>query len=321
MSGKAVKEPVESKVVTKKDTLRSMALFALAGAIVYLAVAIIKVAQQIPAILQQVEQVNATAIDAVDKANPVIEAVPGFVLGLQDTNHLIPQILKEAEAATSQIPAILQRVDSIQQQLDALHNDLPGVLKVVEQTNKTINETNTQIEAALPLVPLVLAQVEQTRDVIPDYLTRVENLVDSTRELSEEAGKGAVSGVLKGILTSPFGLLKNTRDLLFSGFSSELGYTEEDFERVYKAAIELLNSADAENQTKTWRNTKSGNSGEIRVTDQYSREGSDCKQVELLFRAKKGTEESLEKQVCMSDSGQWELVDSAHPETPVFDGH
>jgi len=300
------------------DHWRSFALFALALAIAYFAFALASIARHIPDFLAQVEELRQQAGATVEKVNPIVEAVPD-ILSVADNisttipaivneseqyRALVPQILQEIEANRAQIPIILQQVDLVQKQVDGLHKDLPEVLSTIGQASATIAETNKQVADIIPLVPPVLDQIEQTRVDIPVYLTRVENIVASSREVTEEAGKGAVTGVFKGIIATPFDLLKGGKDFLVSGFESKNDYTEKDLELVFEAAKSVLESERI--TSKSWSNPDSGHSGQISMIKQYQKKGLECKQINVMFRTKNGNEENSEESVCLNENGQWE---------------
>ncbi|GAA3941145.1 RT0821/Lpp0805 family surface protein [Litoribacillus peritrichatus] len=297
----------------------SFALCLLAGAITYFAYALIQVVNQIPGILGQVESINK-GIEGTEAAiKPLIAQVPNILQTVERVNdsvpvvvsevaavrNTLPLILSEVKATRESLPAVYQRVDRMQDQIDQLQAALPQVLKVSGDAVTAINETNQTVNKALPLVPEVLNQVEETRKVIPGYLDRVDVIVDNSKEISEQIGQGAITGVLKGVITSPFELFKGAERLVSSSFKSAEKMTEEDIKLIEDAAKQVLLSE--EPKSKRWVNVNSGSEGRVTFDRSFQHEGKSCKSLEMSYKTNQGKPEIAHKELCKDEHGRWQI--------------
>ncbi len=312
---------MDHKIKPMKDKLFSFSLTLLAASIAYFAYSILSVSQQIPSILDQVSDINHQIDRTAEKVEPLLVLVPDILQTVENTTNSIPPILdevgkvrqlvpvalKEVEAVRLTLPSILERVDKLHAQIDILEKRLPDILKTVNQITVVVNDTNQQIEKALPLVPEILGEVEKTRNEIPSYLTRVETIVDNTKDISETAGKGAVTGFFKGIISTPFELLKGTENKIRSSLKNEDKITEEDFTLVYQATAKLLQSD--KKDIAYWDNSKTGNKGQVKLVNSFKSEGRECRTVQLLFKAHDGNDDSVNRDFCLNDEGKWGPVE------------
>lgn len=311
-----------------RDKLLSFSLMLIAGSICYFSYSLLSVSKQIPAILDQVSVVSKQIDRTTQNIEPLLAAVPGVletipsILQTVDKTTdsiqpildesgkiraVIPSVLGEVEAVRNSLPSILSRVDSLQQQVTQLQKEIPVILKSVDGVTGAVHETNQRVDKIVPLVPMVLDEVKTTRAEIPTYLTRVENIVANSKGISEAAGKGAVTGFFKGIVATPFELLKGTEDRLRSSLKNERLLTDEDFELVYQASTQLLQ--DENQKTQSWRNPRTGNEGKLTILNSYRYSGEDCKTIQMWFKTKNGSEDTTNKDICQNSEGQWKPVD------------
>lgn len=312
---------MDNQIKPTRDKIFSFSLALLACSIIYFAYSILSVSQQIPSILAQVSDINKQINRTVDEIEPLLVLVPDILLTVDNTTksippilneiseirELVPHALKEVEAVRSTLPSILERIDELYNQVESLQKSLPEVLKTVNGITAVVDDTNQQVEKIIPLVPEVLSEVEKTRNEIPSYLTRVEDIVANSKTISEEAGKGAVTGFFKGIIATPFELIKGTEERIRSGLTNEKVLTDEDFDLVAKAVGELLHSDQVE--TMPWKNTKSGNKGQVTLVNSYQSKGRECRTLKLSFKGKDGSEDSVNRDVCLNSEGKWETVE------------
>jgi uncharacterized coiled-coil DUF342 family protein len=298
---------MENSIKPMRDKIFSLSLILLACSIAYFAYSLISISQQIPSILVQVSNINKQIDSTVEKIDPILILVPDLFNEISEIRQLVPLTLNEAEAIRSTFPSILERVDKLQSQIDTLQKSLPEILKTVDGITEVVDDTNQQVENIIPLVPDVLSEVEKTRAEIPSYLTRIEKVVENSKGISEEAGKGAVTGFFKGIIATPFELIKGTGNLIRSSLENEDMVTDEDLKLVSKASGELLKS----DQMKTiqWKNPNSGNKGQVTLVNSFQGEGRECRTLLFSFKTKDGKEDSVNKDVCLSDSGKWEILE------------
>mgnify|MGYP000263801769 CR=1 FL=1 len=288
---------MDNQIKPTRDKLFSLSLALLACSIAYFAYSLLSISQQIPSILVQVSNINEQIDRTVEKVEPLLVLVTPILNEVGEIRQLVPPALKEVAAVRATLPSILERVDKLHNQVENLQKSLPEMLNTVNDISENI----------IPLIPEVLGEVEKTRNEIPTYLTRVENIVANSKTISEEAGKGAVTGFFKGIIATPFVLIKGTEERIRSSLTNEKMLTDEDFDLVAKAVGELLHSDQIE--TMPWENTKSGNEGQVMLVNSYQSEGRDCRTLELSFKGKDGSEDSVNKDVCQNSEGKWEAVE------------
>ncbi len=311
-----------------RDKLFSFSLILIAGSICYFSYSLLSVSRQIPDILDQISVVSKQIDRTTHNIEPllgtvpnILETLPSILKTIDNTTNsippilaesaniraIIPSVLGEVESVRTTLPAVLDRVDSLQKQVAQLQKDIPVILKSVNGVTAVVHETNQRVDKIIPLVPKVLGEVQATRAEIPNYLTRVENIVANTKGISEEAGKGAVTGFFKGIVATPFELLKGTENRVRSSLKNERLLTDEDFQLVYEASTKLLQSDGQEPQA--WRNPTTGNEGKLTILKTYQYNGESCRTVQMLFKTRNGSEDTTNKDVCQSSDGKWRAVD------------
>jgi archaellum component FlaC len=284
---------MDNQIKPTRDKIFSFSLALLACSITYFAYSILSISQQIPSILAQISDINKQINRTVDEIEPLLVLVPDILLTVDNTTKSILPILNEISKIRELVPQALKEVE-------AVRSTLPSILERVDDTNQ-------QVEKIIPLIPEVLSEVEKTRNEIPSYLTRVEHIVANAKDISEDAGKGAVTGFFKGIIATPFELIKGTEERIRSSLTNEEMITDEDFKLVSKAVGELLESDQVE--TIAWENPSSGNKGQITLVNSYQREERECRALLLLFKAKDGSEDSVNRDVCLNDNGKWEALE------------
>ena len=297
---------MDNQIKATKDKIFSLSLVLLACSIAYFAYSLLSISQQIPSILIQVSNINKQIDSTVEKVEPLLVLVSPVLDEVTEIRKLVPAALEEVEAIRLTLPSILERVDKLHYQVESLQKSLPEILKTVNDITAVVDDSNQQVENIIPLVPDVLTEVEKTRAEIPSYLTRIEKVVENSKGISEEAGKGAVTGFFKGIIATPFELIKGTGNLIRSSLENEDMVTDEDLKLVYKASGELLRS----DQMKTiqWKNPNSGNKGQVTLVNSFQGEGRECRALLFSFKTKDGKEDSVNKDVCLSDNGKWEIL-------------
>jgi archaellum component FlaC len=313
---------VQINTDSSKNYFFSFALVSISVALAYLAYALVLTVNTIPTVMVRV--------DKLEKQLPLI------VAEFSAYRKIIPDIIVETQAYRAQIPAILTRIDDINEQVKALRTDipylldknlppvlaktetlqqqindlylqLPAILASVERSILVLENSNKQIANVVDSMPLLLAESQAIRAAIPGYLDQAEYLVNETKNISEDAGKGMFTGIIKGIISTPFALLNAPRKMLGSGLDNPYLYTDEDYELVYKTTAELLGSKNL--TSKTWRNPKSKNQGKVVLGEIYNYKNMVCRIVTYHIQADKGQRETLMKDMCLNSESQWQLVE------------
>jgi|GEM_PF-2477210 len=307
---------------TERSTILSIALLALAGAIVYLAYALIKVATIVPPALTRVDQVNQQIPAILEVAQEYRTVVPDILDEMSAVRQQIPDILARVDRLQMQVdalqqdipllidnnvPAILARVDKMQLQIEQVQAELPKILSTMDSTTQVIAETNQQIANITPLIPQILQEVATVRGEIPGYFDRAEGLVADTRDVTEEAGKGMFTGLLKGIVSAPFELLRAPANMFGDDLKNKRFFTNEDFELSLNSAKYVLSQREL--TSNSWRNPETKNEGKVTAIEDYQFKGRHCRKISLMFVTANGKKEELQRDACINENGQWEQVD------------
>ncbi len=260
-------------------------IFSLSGALVYFTWKLESISEQVPAILKSVEQTSAQIEPVLDQVVELKDLVPSVLNEVSETRKLVAPILNEIRLTREQIPAIL---------------------KVTEKTNDTVLRAVEEIKATRPLIPEILSEVKQTREAIPPVLDRADKLVSNVRQAGKEASKGAVSGVLTGIVTAPFEIIGSLGKKIFSFSDEEISkLSDKDVELSKKSVVDVL-ASDKINQTSEWDNSSNNTKGIIKLLQLKTDNGLKCKV--LNMKVWKNTQLFVDKDlnVCLNKKGEWE---------------
>ena len=287
------------------SALLSIGLILLAGAMAWLAYSIQGVIQELPAVIAEVEEVN-TRIDAivavilpvVTEVGMVRKAVPPILDEVAQIRALVPGIVDETANIRRDITPVLERVESVQAQVKEIQATLPQIAETVDTASKAVTHAADQVDK-------IVAESEALRRSVPITLTRVEAIVFDAGEVGAKATKGAVTGVVKGIIFSPFQLIKAAGNSITESLFSTREITDEDKEQVVDAANQLLNNLEL--QSVNWKNPKSGNRGHVSLEKAFTKDGVQCVSLRFALTTKSGHEESTTKVACLSEGGGWAI--------------
>lgn len=257
----------------------ALSIFALAGSIVYFTVQIVNVTTQMPALLESIDKVN-------ENITPVVNEVT-------ELRKQIPAILKEISETRKQIPPILEEVKNVREQV-------PAVLEEVKQTRI--------------MVPDVLAEVAATRKALPSMLAQGTELVADASTMGEKAGKGAVKGFFKGIVTAPFRLIRGMGKTLFSvGGKAEEKLSEDDLKQLDLIGSEIL-ASETIGETRDWKNEEQGLTGKLTLLAIGLTDNKTCKKLQIqLWHNKKSILDKIST-MCLDRKGGWSEQDDLSPE-------
>lgn len=296
----------------------SLAMFALAAALIYFAYEMSRVSTQIPDILTSVDHTSEQVGPIISEVVEIRDLIPDILHEIEQTRKLVPPILKEVEQTRLQIPPILNEVEQTRQQIppvlkevEAVRKEIPSVLKSADKASNAVVVMSNEIEATRPLIPKVLQEVETTRESIPPLLDRADAMIDRARVAGQEASSGAVSGFFKGLITTPFTLVGDAGKAV-TGMSDEeiKQLTQKDLDLIETAAIYLLNNG-VKGDTKEISNPDSGFSATIKLVSESTRE-EDFTTVEcrtLFYDGYKNGErlKTVNRTFCKEEGGGWDL--------------
>ena len=252
-------------------TFLSFSLFCLALSLAYGAYEIGKTRTQAPHLLVQIEQTS-------EKIAPVMNEIA-------EVSHTIPLILDQVEATRNEIPAVLSSIDKVSEAAHTISKEV-GEVRII--------------------MPEILTELRKTREAIPGMLEQADQLADRAQQAAKDAGKKAGSGVVKGIIGSPFYILRDVSKSVASrlGLKDTKGLTGEDFELIRANVLAILES-DEIDSTITWENPDEKNRGTVTLIKQFERDGRACKEIRVKIWARKKKIHDVLLEMCPQEDGSW----------------
>lgn len=281
----------------------ALGLLALAAAIVFFSLEIRQFRQQLPEILKQVDETTQRITPIIDEIAELKEFLPLMIKQSEVYQKLIPEVLVRVDMINQQMPTIINEISAITQSIEPILKDseawrleLPVLLAAVKETNITIENTNQKIANTLPNIPLILAESEALRNEVPIILTQAESLVGQVEQAGQEASKGVVTGIVGGILSTPFSLIgkigESTTKML--GLENADSLSKSD-RRSYNQAMARLMKKPSKGAHQSWRNDDTGNKGTITISNVVQQEQKNCYHFTSQFFIAKGDDEGSHK--------------------------
>ncbi|WP_019027222.1 hypothetical protein [Colwellia piezophila] len=295
----------------------------LAAAIAFLAWSLFKFTLQVPAILSVIEKTSQTVDSVSPKIDDIVAEValvrievgevrlllsqqtPAILSQVEASLPVIQQVVAESEYYSRQLPALLEQIASIEQQVTILQESMPAILLRVDSVVKTTNNTTAEAANWRPHSTLYLNEIELSREYIPQYLTRIERTIVDAKTIGSEASSGIVSGFFKGVISLPFEMVAGLTGIVDKDSRSAKYLTAEDVALMQEKVIALLND---NYQKKTiWQNVKSGNRGTIIKGKTMTRNKQQC--LNVTFNNHFGSDkETLTEIMCIDEKGLWKVI-------------
>ena len=294
----------------------------LAIAIALLALSLFKFTMHVPAIISAIEKTTKTVDLVSPKVDDIVNEValvrvevskvrklvaqqtPVILSQVEASLPVVQQVVVESEYYSRQLPALLNQIANIEQQVEKLQTSMPAILKRVDAVVNTTNNTTEEVARWRPHSSRYLEEIELSREYIPDYLSRIENTVIDAKTIGSEASSGLVSGFFKGVISLPFEVVSGLTGIVDADSRSAKYLTAQDVALMQEKVVALLNDS---NQTKAaWQNVKSGNRGTIIKGKKTTRNKQQCLMV--IFNNHFGNDkETLKELMCINDKGLWKV--------------
>jgi len=196
-------------------------------------------------------------------------------------------------------------------QLNLWRKDIPEiiapVLDEVEKVREMVPSVLEEVRNSNTTIEKVVSEVRETREAIPGIMDRADQIVAA---VGHEAGKGAVKGIIGGIIMTPFdmvgGLGKGIAHFINPQDMEQL--TEKDMKLLEQNALELANKGEV-GQVVTWENTESSNSGKITLMEKYHKNDRECRQVKIDIFLKGKDSRTVLLVGCQQPDGSWETIE------------
>jgi len=266
----------------------AFSLICLSASIVYFTVHLSHIGEDIPDILMSIEETSNTVETVVKEVGPTRELIPPMINEVTEIRKQIPSIVKEVAEVRKQIPTILEEVKEVRQQI-------PVIIEEVEKIR--------------PLVPLVLDEVKKTREAIPPMLSKADKIVANAKQMGKTTTEGAVTGVITGIIKTPFRITGDLGKSLFGDLRKNAqDVSAEDIELI-KAALNKVLSSGRMGHTQKWSNPQSGNDGVVTLKTSAEIDKRDCRIIGFKIRI--DNEERIDRDVtfCLNESSEWKPME------------
>ncbi|MEZ9807138.1 hypothetical protein [Vibrio cyclitrophicus] len=153
-------------------------------------------------------------------AEHVDELAPQVLETVEDVRKTIAQVNNTVSSVDRKIPAILDEVKSVRTEVEQVRTDvIPPTLTELKRYRVDVMppmlaESKSYREQT---IPVIITESEMLRAEVPDILVQANLLADKSRELAQGAAEGAV----KGVVLSPFNLLRDAGDGIKTRVQSE----------------------------------------------------------------------------------------------------
>ncbi|GLR73818.1 hypothetical protein [Aliivibrio sifiae] len=167
-------------------------------------------------------------MDEVNKTADKLE-IEQWLLLAQHIEELSPQVLTLVDEVKNTVNSVNQTVASVDSKIPLILNEvksirtesLPDVITVMNVVNeKTVPTALVELkhyrEQVFPkafveskgyrvtTIPAIIKESERLRKEVPPIMLKADQIIDKTEDLSQQATQGAV----KGVIMSPFNLLR-----------------------------------------------------------------------------------------------------------------
>lgn len=274
------------------ERARLLGSAAVGGGVLALAIALLAVAWQLRSLQRQLPQMLTQVDGTLQKVGPALHDIDAI-------RQLIPPILDEVKATRELVPLVVAEVAAVRQALPPL----------VAQSASALNNASGAVRAVEPHIPGVVAEVRKTREALPAIVSQADRVVERASQLGQQAGKGAVQGVIGGIISAPFRLIseagKGLADAL--GVAGRTDFTADD-ERLVADATRVVIEAGEVGGRRSWSNPVTGARGSATLLSRAEREGRACVTVRYQVRLRSGAVPDRDVELCQQPDGSWAVA-------------
>lgn len=295
----------------------------LAAAIAYLAFSLTEVANEAANVVTLIDELRPQVKDITQEVGLVRQEValvralvkqqtPDVLAQFEAALPLANKALEESEKYSRQLPSLLNHIEQITTQINSIEKQIPSMLSRADAAVFATNKLTNEAASWRPHSKKYLEEAKLSREYIPRYLTRVEQIateaktiVREAKTIGKEASSGFVSGLFKGVITLPLEVVAGLNDIVDSNSKSAKILTAQDITLIQEQAVLLLDSA--ERSKGVWQNVTSGNRGMIVKEAEIERKNQRCHYLVFtnVFPEQK---ETLKELMCKNSKGIWQVI-------------
>lgn len=258
----------------------------------------------LPVILEETKQIRELVPSMLDESRKVRETIPPALDEISKTRQLVPVILQETALMRQQLASIVQEIQAERQQI-------PDILETVDKTCETMNSAIEELRLTRALIPPILDEIRITRESIPSMLQKAEHITTKARTTGQQAGEGAMTGIVTGLAKAPFKIIGDIgKSLVVVLDVDEEGIADEDRAIINKLMRPLLVSGSV-GDSHAWANEKNDHKGIVTLTDIVTIDGNLCKMIHI--ETSLDDEVLMQKNItaCMNNHSKWETLDKS----------
>lgn len=197
------------------DRLQIWVKFLMIGVLAYFATSLILFANEARQFRQAIDNLVVQIGEAGKTLDvpQILERVDTVAQQIEQTREMVPEILAEVEKTRDAIPPVLK-------QIELTRRAIPSILDESAKIREEIPPILHEVAQARELVPQVLQESAAIRADVPTILDKSEQLISKAQQVSSDMGTGVVKGTVKGVVTAPITIIETGLETLGSGIDA-----------------------------------------------------------------------------------------------------
>ena len=179
------------------EKLQILSKYLLSLALIYLSTSLLLFVQEV-AKTREAIPLLIEKLDSIENSENIQEVLRLAVQVTQNTAHV-----------SDEVSAFRKDLPTIYTQVKKTRNVIPGILEELRAVRSELPEFYTEVEKTRATIPEILIEVRALRKELPKLIAETGTLLKRAEKASDKAGKGAVHGVIKGIITTPFHVIES----------------------------------------------------------------------------------------------------------------
>ncbi len=259
---------------------------------------IAEISRNISPIAGEIEEVRKSLPDVLAEVKATRESLPDILTQISvildktnATTRNLPQVLAEAEKIRETVPGIVKEIHDINVQIphmiktaDGIREQIPQMIQTVDTASGAMLSFTAEITEINKSIPAILEETQKTREAMPGILDRAEKIVTQGQQFGSEASKGAVTGLVMGVV-DPFNLSARLKSLVLPGKENP-ALTNADIAYIRETTIQAIENA-TPGEFIPWENPASNNFGETTLLEKKAGSDFKCSEIRIEIWIKK----------------------------------